>query len=193
MSDANDVHINAPDTEDFKPQLDLKDMMGTWYVTHSTLPMWKSKKDVTITYALLPPKPGAPASEPARLDDVVEFRARTDPRSKPRRRIVGVDTAVPPRAGAAPTRFKWRGRGWLVVASSRWQLLGYRAADVSAPAWAVTFFEKTLFTPAGVDVYARTATGLPEELYKLIREGVKGLGGQVGALAEELFEVEHER
>lgn len=58
-----------------------------------------------------------------------------------------------------------------MIASSKWQLLGYgppgageSAQAEDSPEWAVTFFEKTLFTPAGLDIYARTEQGLPDDL-----------------------------
>ena len=102
-------------------------------------------------------------------------------------------TASPSKA--AQTRYKWRGKGWLMIASSRWQLLGC-SADPSpggAGAWAVTYFEKTLFTPAGLDIYARTADGLPADVVAEIIAKAKGLGGEVAKLAEGFFEVERSK
>jgi len=108
---------------------------------------------------------------------------------------VGVDTldAVAPDA-ACSTRCKWRGKGLLMIASSRWQFLGYHAGSPAAsgessPAWAVTYFEKTLFTPAGLDIYARTAAGLPEGLVVEIKSGLRTIGGAVAELADQIFEV----
>ncbi|KZV70675.1 hypothetical protein PENSPDRAFT_734559 [Peniophora sp. CONT] len=180
------IFINPPDTEVFEPSLNLQDVMGTWYVTHSTLPMWKSKKDVTITYSPL-------AGDATRFDDVVEYRSLSSSPEKKRTQIVGVDTLVAPE-GKPSVRFKWRGRGWLVIASSQWQLLGYGNGGTESedgPAWAVTFFEKTMFTPAGLDIYARTAAGLPDELVDQIKSGLTSLGGQVGDLAGQIFALEH--
>lgn len=74
-------------------------------------------------------------------------------------------------------------QGWLVIASSKWQVLGY------GDGWAVTFFAKTLFTPAGLDVYSRDGNGISEELFQEILSKTKALGGEVGKLAETLFEV----
>lgn len=92
----------------------------------------------------------------------------------------------------AQTRYKWRGKGWLAIASSRWQLLGCSMdpSPGSAGAWAVTYFERTLFTPAGLDIYARTADGLPADVVAEIIMKTKGLGGDVAKLAEGFFEVE---
>ena len=38
------------------------------------------------------------------------------------------------------------------------------------PEWAVTYFGKTLFTPAGLDVYARSGTALSKEMREAIIE-----------------------
>ena len=102
-----------------------------------------------------------------------------------------LDAAVE-RPGQTQLRFKWRGKGWLAIASSRWQVLGCSAdpSPGNPDAWAVTYFEKTLFTPAGLDVYARTPRGLPEALVRAIMEKAKALGGDVAKLAEGFFEVE---
>lgn len=153
----------------------------------------KDKKDVTLTYVMKPP------SKEVQFEDIVEYRAATAAATASPSRITGVDTLIAPASAAhtpagqhAQTRFKWRGRGWLVVATSRWQVLGC-SADVSAEnphAWAVTYFEKTLFTPPGLDVYARTAAGLPEALVEEIVRKAVALGGDVGVLARAFFEVE---
>ncbi|KAI0829689.1 hypothetical protein BC628DRAFT_1358227 [Trametes gibbosa] len=192
-SPSSDVVLHVPDAHNPRIDLDLDEFMGTWYVTHSTLPLWKDKKDVTLTYVMKPP------SKEVQFEDIVEYRAATAAATASPSRITGVDTLIAPASAAhtpagqhAQTRFKWRGRGWLVVATSRWQVLGC-SADVSAEnphAWAVTYFEKTLFTPPGLDVYARTAAGLPEALVEEIVRKAVALGGDVGVLARAFFEVE---
>ncbi|KAI9067144.1 hypothetical protein FKP32DRAFT_1673327 [Trametes sanguinea] len=198
------IVVHPPDSHNPPIELDLDKFMGTWHVTHSTLPLWTTKKDVTITYAM---KPSPADDSTVRFDDIVEYRAKSDtPNSKPSR-VVGVDTLLaPPHSDTAAagntdgasaprpaqTRYKWRGKGWLVIASSRWQVLGC-SRDPSAEnphAWAVTYFEKTLFTPPGLDIYARTAQGLPDELVEVIISKVKALGGDVAKLANTFFEVE---
>ena len=60
----------------------------------------------------------------------------------------GVDTPHP----SHPAAYGWRGKGWLKIASSQWEVLG---SGEEEGGWAVTFFQKTLFTPIGIDVYAR--------------------------------------
>ena len=73
-----------------------------------------------------------------------------------------------------------------MIASSKWQVLGYDLDE----GWAVTYFAKTFFTPAGIDIYSRAAEqGLRSELCREIITKTKALGGQVGKLAESLFEV----
>ena len=57
----------------------------------------------------------------------------------------------------------------------------------------MTYFEKTIFTPAGLDIYARDAAGLSEDLAQEIIEKTKMLGGEVGKLAEKFFAVERSK
>lgn len=89
--------------------------------------------------------------------------------------------------------WNWRGSGWLKVASSRWEVLGYGlfhppSSTPAAPReWALTFFASTIFSPAGIDIYSRDRTPLPFELLEGIKgalekmedEGLRRLGGEL--------------
>lgn len=55
--------------------------------------------------------------------------------------------------------------------------------------WAVTFFSKTLFTPAGIDIYTRSEQGMDEEIYREIINGLKAVGGDVAKIAEGMFPI----
>ncbi|KAK8230770.1 hypothetical protein HDK90DRAFT_512889 [Phyllosticta capitalensis] len=164
-------------------------LAGTWHVTHSTLPMWSSKRNVTITYTPLE------GSSPAKLDDLVEYAPASKPADTTKRSSVrGVDTLaqLPHGSGWA---WDWRGKGLLKIASSRWEVLGY-GDEEKGNQWVVTYFASTLFTPAGIDIYSRGAGGLRPETVGDIKSALQGLGGEgdgdgggVVLLAEKLFEV----
>jgi len=56
--------------------------------------------------------------------------------------------------------------------------------------WMVTYFAKTIFTPAGIDVYSRRKEGLGEGTLRAIMEGLRGVDGEAfGKLVEGVFEV----
>ncbi|OCH93106.1 hypothetical protein OBBRIDRAFT_790577 [Obba rivulosa] len=187
LPDATSVIVLPPDAQNLPMDFDLEQFMGAWYVTHSTLPLWKTKKDVSITYT---PRLRSSTQQPPQFDDVVRYRSTSDHSTSELHRVVGVDTLLLPPGpqGAHSPRFKWRGKGWLIIASSRWQILGLGGGG-SSPGWALTYFEKTLFTPAGLDIYARSPEGLPANLVHDIIDKTRALGGDVGKLAEEFFEV----
>ncbi|KAB5589816.1 mitochondrial carrier [Ceratobasidium theobromae] len=115
---APEITIHQPDS--FHPsfsrdEFDVDGFMGKWYVVWSTLPLWKSRTDVTITYAPISnPDPNAPL----KFDDTVEYRS--SPGAAPSQ-IVGVDTLAdtPPPGAPAGYRpasvYNWRGRGWQVA------------------------------------------------------------------------------
>ncbi|KIV95114.1 hypothetical protein PV10_02803 [Exophiala mesophila] len=150
-------------------------LQGRWHVTHSTLPMWKTNRNVTITYRSLP-------NNAEVLDDLVEYQPVT---SDKRKRIEGVDTPDAEMLGA----YSWRGRGFLKLASSHWQILGYGDEDGG---WVVTYFQKTLFTPAGIDLYARRKGGLSDELLEQIRGEISAINDKnVTRLADLLFPIHH--
>ncbi|EUC54727.1 TrfA domain protein, putative [Rhizoctonia solani AG-3 Rhs1AP] len=183
-----EIIIHQPDS--FHPslsreQFDIEKFMGKWHVVQSTLPLWKSRSDVTITYSQI----ATSSPDVVKFDDIVEYRSRASPGSA-RSRIVGVDTLVTTHHGApegykSGVSYHWRGKGWLMIATSNWQVLGYNP-DLG---WAVTYFSKTLFTPAGLDVYVRDPTVVSEEVVKGILEATKNVGGEIGSLAEDFFEV----
>jgi hypothetical protein len=89
---------------------------------------------------------------------------------------------------AASMAYHWRGKGWLMIASSKWEILGWGEEEGTGNSWVVTYFAKTLFTPAGVDFYSRKG-GLTPQTVEGIKAGLGGLGGEVANLAGELFEV----
>lgn len=173
------IHIRAPGTSPVSfepPPLDW--LSGTWHVTHSTLPLWKTKRNVRITYTVLPP---ASNQSSHRLDDVVSYQTLNDPKLKT---VHGVDTAIDTSTGA----WVWRGKGLLMVASSQWEVLGH--GEVQGEQWAVTYFAKTLFTPSGLDVYSRAKDGLSEDLVMRIKASLSEVDDpNIRRLTSEIFEV----
>ncbi|WP_137662974.1 hypothetical protein [Enterococcus hulanensis] len=116
----------------------LPQLEGTWEIKGTTFPMWLSnkRKNPRITYK----KTEKNAVE---LLDLVEYEAKGKTKQ-----IKGIDRL-------AGEQFIWRGIGVLKVLSSRWQVVTIKG-DVL-----VIRFEKSLVTPAGVDVLIRKGTTVP--------------------------------
>ncbi|EKV06481.1 Calycin [Penicillium digitatum] len=151
---------------------------GTWHVTHSSLSLWKGKRNVNITYKLLP----TDSAGVQKIDDLVQYQAINSEKIKS---VHGVDTPTPGNPGA----WDWRGKGWLMIASSHWECLGFGHADDDNQ-WIVTFFEKTLFTPAGIDIYSRNKRGLPQTIVDQILSALQGLGvDDLSDLANGVFQI----
>jgi len=137
--------------------------------------MWKKNKNVAITYTPLP-------QNAELLDDLVQYQPIDSDKQK---KVEGIDTPDPKSKGA----YNWRGKGWLKIASSHWQVLGYGEEEGG---WAVTYFQKTLFTPAGIDVYARQKRGLSDGLLEQIKSEFRAAKDPgVQTLAETLFSIKH--
>ena len=112
---------------------------GTWFIVATSLPFWRRRTDPAVTYAPLPD---------GRVLDAVTYRSRGRTRT-----VLGADT----RDDAVPDGWSWRGLTPLTrLTSSRWRVVASGSTgDGPEHAWAVTSFERTVFTPAGVDVYCR--------------------------------------
>ncbi|KZM22885.1 uncharacterized protein EKO05_0001259 [Ascochyta rabiei] len=198
------------------PPPSLAWLSGSWNVTHSTLPMWKKSRNVRITYTALATRTQGVLD----LDDVVTYQP-LDKSKKKMSRVRGVDKAsstltststsasasASASASTAPTAtasaegtaeadnssltYTWRGRGLLMIATSKWEILGYGTEGSTGNEWVVTYFAKTLFTPAGVDFYSRRGK-LQDETVEGITRALEGLGGGVAELAGGLFEVAYD-
>ncbi len=98
--------------------------------------------------------------------------------------IKGVDTPVPGYEAA----WNWRGRGWLKIASSHWEVLGWGESDIGGvkERWVVTWFKASLFTPMGVDIYSDRREGVSEGLFRTIEAALQegGAGLEVGKLCK---------
>lgn len=139
--------------------------------------MWKKSRNVAITYKLLPTS--TPDGTP-KIDDLVTYNGLTGDKVKS---VSGTDTA------AGPGAWNWRGNGWLKIASSHWEVLGYGGQE-GGEQWVVTYFAKTLFTPAGVDIYSRRKEGLGAGLLKEIQDALASVDAEdVKKLAGEVFVV----
>lgn len=75
-----------------------------------------------------------------------------------------------------------------MIASSKWEILGFGDEEGGGNQWVVTHFAKTLFTPEGVDFYSRHGP-LKEETVESIKAALANLGGNMATLAKDIFVV----
>lgn len=171
----------------------LEWLSGSWNVTHSTLPMWRKNRNVRITYTPLA------GTSPPHLDDLVTYQPLSSSSLKTVRGVdkpFAVSNTAEPSEGAAVASlgYHWRGKGWLMIASSTWEILAHGAEESTGNAFVVTYFAKTLFTPAGLDIYSRKGR-LKSETVESIKAALAGLGGDTAKLAAAMFEIamDHDR
>ncbi|KAK3387539.1 hypothetical protein B0H63DRAFT_470265 [Podospora didyma] len=144
----------------------------TWSVTHSTLSMWRTARNVRITYTPLPPLASDPSR--ARIDDLVEYEASSGKGGV--KSVAGTDTASSPPNDSSV--WDWRGKGWLFFVGSHWEVLGcgeHTRNDGSTERWVVTWFKATVFTKEGLDIYSDRKEGASEELVEGILAALRGL------------------
>lgn len=184
-------------------------LTGTWSITHSTLPMWRKNRNVRITYTPVL----AVSYSPRPIDDLVTYQSL---KSTAIKSVHGVDKPIYQGASANKGEGKdkvegvvkggddevqsgnwayhWRGKGWLMIASSKWEVLGYGEEEGTGTdggqgnTWMVTYFAKTMFTPAGIDFYSKKGKLRPETI-EGIKTALAAQGGEVAKLASEVFEI----
>lgn len=163
---------SPPSSAFTNPPLDW--LHRTWTVTHSTLGMWRTARNVRITYTPLAPAGGGSP----RVDDLVEYERSSGKGGV--RTVAGVDTACG--ATAADTgAWDWRGKGLLGFVTSHWEVLGWGERDVEGgekERWVVTWFAPTLFTKEGVDLYSDRKEGMSEGLAGEVLAALKGLSAK---------------
>ena len=171
-AEADGIKFRDPYAKNFDaPPLDF--MLGAWYVTHSTLPMWRKNQNVVITYSV---------RDDGRIDDLVEYNKIGSNKQKT---VKGIDTPDP----HVPCCYTWRGRGMLKIASSQWQVLAHGKEEGG---WMVTYFEDTIFTPAGIDLYAKKKGGLSKNFAQnIMYEFRQQKDAKLQAIDKELFAVRH--
>ncbi|BEL06419.1 hypothetical protein Q0Z83_046100 [Actinoplanes sichuanensis] len=133
---------------------------GEWRVLATTFPMWLSGRKINpvFSYGLLP-------APDLRFSDEVTYRTRAGRQ----RRISGVDRFDP-----ATGWFTWRGRGVLGLLTSRW-----RVEHLSDDGELIVLtFDRSLVTPAGMDVIGRGPDPRPaarDRLPPLSADGLRWL------------------
>ncbi|KAF1925843.1 uncharacterized protein M421DRAFT_423406 [Didymella exigua CBS 183.55] len=188
-------------------------LQGAWLVTHSSLPLWRKARNVRITYTPIPQSGSAGGRGHAGgthlLDEVTYESLSSSGTGKPSTvrgvdkpfatadapatlgLVAHADTAPPAATDAgeelAALGYTWRGKGWLMIATSKWEILGW-GEEEEGDSWVVTYFAKTLFTPAGVDFYSRRGR-LGTATVEGIKAAIRELGGDVAKLGGEVFEV----
>lgn len=159
-------------------------LLGSWHITHTTSPVWKDKRNVVVTYTALPSKSHSARPQ---LDDLITYQTLESRKSQT---MHGTDT--PSAAGLGS--WTWRGNGWLKFVTSQWEILGYEALEREGKegSWLVVLAQKSLFTPAVLNVCTRGKDGLESERLEAVKVALKGLEHEeLKVLVDGLYEVSH--
>jgi len=197
---AAEVTLRAPSTHTYsvKPATDLGKpdlqgptydwLSGPWNVSYSSLPLWKGKQNVRIIYGRSGPRPDTLDRIPD-LTDHVEYQKEGKEKIS---HIHGISRPVEVEGLPHGLAYNWRGKGWLKIASSDWEILGFGTDSHNGEEndWIVTFFSKTIFTPAGADIYTRSQKSLSDATLDKIKTTLAGLSDdKFTAIAESIFEI----
>ena len=138
---------------------DLSKLQGTWFMAYSTLPIWRAetgRRNLQITYTLHA-KAGTEFEAQTMMDDVVAY---TGP--SPFVPVIGHWVYPHDHKGAVVATdtvmdggkwFLWRGTGMLRWMTDGWCVV---AADPEFAEWIIAYFEPTVFSEEGLDVFTRS-------------------------------------
>ena len=139
-----------------------------------------------IQYTPLEPSdPSIPKENTNRLDDYVTYQSLSGEKIS---KVNGIDKV----AGSGDSRgeWDWRGKGWLKIASSHWEVLCWGEEEGTGNKYVVTMFAKTLFTPAGIDIYSKERAGLKAETLEDVRKALREVEDEdIRKMSSEIFEV----
>lgn len=152
-------------------------LQGTWYASHSTMQMWKSNQNITITYTVLDSPAGS-------IDDLMQYQPAASNKQKS---VHGVDTPDPQVAG----RYTWRGTGWMKVWSTQWEILAFGDEEEG---WMLTYFSKSMFSAAGIHIYTRAKNNISTSLLQSIKAEIEKVDDhEFRGLIDQVFEVKQDR
>lgn len=183
------ITLRPPTFSKAKPPADYKNpsiawLSETWHVTHSTLPMWRSKRNVRIQYTPLEPSASSIAKDNTdRTDDLVSYQSLSGEKVST---IKGINKAAS--SGDSRGEWDWRGKGLLKIAGSHWEVLAW--GEDEGNKWMTIVFAKTLFTPAGIDVFSQSQEGLRPEILGNIKQALAEVDDEdVRKMAKDIFEI----
>lgn len=161
--------------------LSLEQHLGRWYITYTSSPDWRDKRNVLLTYSLLNAtnQPNPP------IDDLITYQNVSSARFQS---VHGTDTP----SKTDPWAWTWRGNGFLKIASSHWEILGHGKLE-DCGQWMVVYAQKSIFSPASINVYTREKHGLPEAMLESIKATLADFGqDSLRALVESMYSVQQE-
>ncbi|PWN52578.1 hypothetical protein IE53DRAFT_384987 [Violaceomyces palustris] len=127
-------------------------IQGEWSIVASTLPLWRKRKNVIISYRTLPPL-GDQAGSAVRFSDSIRYDSRRRERDGKKGNVkASLDLEKEKGGGGGESKggfikginvlddrgfngasFHWKGSGLLRLFNSRWQVVGYGRYDEDQP------------------------------------------------------------
>ncbi|KAL9009987.1 MAG: hypothetical protein Q9173_005037 [Seirophora scorigena] len=142
--------LPTSDASTFQPP-STNDLLGDWWIVQTSLPYWRDKRNVKITYTQLANDNTATLS----VQDDASYQLLDSDKTK---MIRGINTLS---QRDQPGAWDWRGTGWVKIVSNHWKILAYGPGGGEEMEWLLIHTEKSFFTPAAVHVYSRVKTALP--------------------------------
>ncbi|CAG8970820.1 hypothetical protein HYALB_00001608 [Hymenoscyphus albidus] len=143
------VSLEHPDPNSKTSLPSLDEIVGTWHIIRTSVPFWKDKRNPTVTFQ----KHSDSTSTTSYLENSTNYQPSTSTKIKT---VNGTDSPVTEQQGT----YEWRGAGWLKVASSSWEILGYEKSGVNA--WLFVYTPGSIFTTGGLILYSNSKEGLSE-------------------------------
>lgn len=172
--------LEHPDSNSASVLPTLDELVGTWQIIRTSVPFWKDKKNPSVTFK----KPSSSVSA-VYLENSTNYQPDSSSKIKT---VSGTDTPVPNQQGI----YEWRGLGFLKIASSKWEILGYEKTGDDA--WLFVSTPGSIFTTGGLILYSNKSEGLPEGVLERIEAALAGWEHpQLRELGGSMFDVKRDQ
>lgn len=165
-------------------------ILGTWHIIRTSVPFWIDKRNPSVTFSApsisktTSTSTSPSNSSPSHLNNSTTYQALSSSNFKT---VKGTDTPIPNQQGI----YEWRGTGWLKIASSKWEILGYEKTNDDA--WLFVFTPGSILTTGGLILYSNKKEGLAEGALEGIEAALAGWEHpQLRELVGSMFDVKRE-
>ncbi|KAK2882752.1 hypothetical protein FQN49_000064 [Arthroderma sp. PD_2] len=163
-------------------------LLGLWHVLCSSSQYWRDKRNISISFALADGSCQSREANGANVDftkdvvlkSVASYQSISGDGCDNIDTTEGIERAIP---NSLPGTMTWQGTGFIKFLTNRWEILGYgcfpdkggepRREGDEQIMWMVVYADKSMFTPAALNICTKATRALSAEKMDLIKDALR--------------------